>query len=102
MDIKININEHCRVCLTDLGRKLLLEHWQYILEGSKRIRISSEQEAVKSADICNPGWRKGEVRFQIWEFMQIFGPYLHMGMGEVLFKQNEVILEVPDETFNSH
>lgn len=102
MDIKININENCRVSLTDLGRKILLEHWQLILEGEKRIRISSEQEAIKSADICNPGWRKGEVRFQIWEFTRIFGPHLRMGMGNVMFERNEVILEVPDETFNSH
>lgn len=96
MDIKININKKCRVRLTDLGRKVLLEHWKYLWTDAGRIIIASEKYATASADICTPNWRSGEVHFQIWEFMQIFGPHLHMGMGSVLFEQNEVILEIPD------
>ena len=73
--MKFNINYDVRVKLTEYGEQVL----------DKRLNDMYGKEA----SIIKPYRQDGEYfRFQMWDFMAMFGPFMFMG-GEQVFVDNE-------------
>ena len=60
----VNINEFIKVKLTDEGKEIYRNHYRDI-----------DDEYVPTLDVDE----KGFCKFQLWEFMRIFGEHFHMG-----------------------
>lgn len=60
----VNLNEYIKVKLTDKGKEIYRNYWHYI-----------DDEDVPTLDTDEEGFCK----FQLWEFMHIFGEHFHMG-----------------------
>lgn len=75
-EIRLNVNQRCRVKLTELGIRHYREHWR---------RYGIEAEPKTDAD----GW----YRDQLWSVMSIFGDALFCG-GRIPF-ETEIVVE-PD------
>jgi hypothetical protein len=60
----VNLNEYIKVKLTDKGKEIYRNYYHYI-----------DDEDVPTLDVDEEGFCK----FQLWEFMQIFGEHFHMG-----------------------
>jgi len=67
-----NVNVRCRATLTDFGREILRKEHPYLLKTSH--------------------WNeeKKELETELWNLMNIFGPYLYMGMTDIPFVKNEM------------
>lgn len=71
--MRFNVNNYVRVKLTEEGRQILRDEY-------------AKRAAQHPADYF--GWsyvepvadQEGYVRFQLWSFMQKFGPHMHLGM----------------------
>lgn len=71
----MNLNDKVRVKLKDSGREMLIWHWM-----GGDCPYQSREAAMKSADICNKGWRgDGWVEFHLWDMANIFGSKMTMG-----------------------
>ena len=62
----VNLNEYIKVKLTDKGKEIYKNHYHDI-----------DDEYVPTLDVDEEGFCK----FQLWEFMQIFGEHFRMGGG---------------------
>ena len=58
----VNLNEYIKVKLTDKGKEIYRNYWH---------------EYAPTLDIDEEGYCK----FQLWEFMRIFGEHFHMSGG---------------------
>jgi hypothetical protein len=74
--MQLNMNDQVRVTLTTYGAQV----WNARYDG---INIPAEHLPAP----CAPG---DEVKTQLWDLMQVFGPGIHMGMSEVPFLKNEI------------
>lgn len=72
-EITVNLNQHCRVKLTELGRMQWKKHWN---------------EFGVEPQIVPPD---GSLRLSLWEMANVFGPCLGNGMN-VPF-ETEIIIE---------
>lgn len=68
--IAVNMNESCKVKLTDFGIKVLMKHYERF------------PEAMPQPDIL------GYYKFLLWQLFQIFGPDMYICMVEVPFEEN--------------
>jgi hypothetical protein len=83
-DLKeVGLNEKVLARLTPEGIKIYSAYY------SNRTKMFKKLRGIKLAksayDIKNRARRGGWYEFQLWEFMQIFGPCVRMG-GPILFK----------------
>ena len=62
----VNLNEYIKVKLTDKGKEIYRNYYHYI-----------DDEDVPTLDVDEEGFCK----FQLWEFMRIFGEHFRMGGG---------------------
>lgn len=69
-----NLNEYVYVALTEAGKKYLALHYAEFKESFERLNHTPPTDRSE---------------FQLWELMQIFGPYMHLGM-QVPFENNEI------------
>lgn len=76
MNITTNINDIVKVKLTDLGVSILLEKHNDFNDfmWEKGIRRASE---FKEFEVKRD--EEGYTSFQLWDLMNIFGPYLTLG-----------------------
>lgn len=81
--IRINLNEPIKVKLTDLGRDIYYHRFDKFNE-----RMGKE--------IIKPSYPKvdenGYTEFQLWLFINIYGPYMDMGKPNVI-EPLEIIYE---------
>jgi len=82
-DLIMNFNQSIKAELTDSGYKLWKEHDDSYLPIEFRKPI---EEYKKRADIF------GVTEFQLWDFMNIFGKHMKLGMGNPITKGNNIIL----------
>lgn len=76
MSARVNLNTYVAVILTDFGAsKLNSYHSQFNLP-SKYKR--------------EPAYKGQQVRYPLWELMNIFGPCLTMGFHSIPFENNEI------------
>ena len=77
---KININDEIKVKLTGYGKKKHCEHYiEYTPD------IFSTDKIIPKVD------KEGYTKYQLWEFMNIFGIHLYNGAKQVI-ENNEIIL----------
>ena len=82
----INMNDFVSVKLTEDG-KIILESYRWSM---KHIL---ESKGLKGFDLPVPKPdENGCFRFQLWNLMYIFGPYIGMGMP-IPFENNAVVIE---------
>ena len=74
--MKVNVNEIIVVFLTRQGLRVLLN--------------SRDSESLYDHNLD-----KGTVRLsmQLWHFMSVFGPHMHLGMDGPLFEDNSIVLD---------
>ena len=86
-EIKINLNEVIKVKLTDLGKEIYYHQYD-------------ELNARLGIVICKPTFPKvdseGYTHFQLWNFMEIYGKHIGMGLSNVI-EPLEIIYELPKE-----
>lgn len=82
--MKFNINNYVRVKLNDYGRQILLE--QFLERRAIRPDVFREFNLLQED---NEGWSK----WQMWNFMNTFGEYVHLG-AELPF---EAEIEIVDQ-----
>ena len=80
MKMTININDYVWVQLTDIGKQVYYDFYDYY----DRLSMSSFGAPELKED------KDGYSAFQIWEFMQIFGPKTYMGMVGTPIKNNNI------------
>ena len=81
-----NINNWIKVKLTDKGREILQNYWNRICSKFPQLDPDPSYFATHTdAD--------GYTRFQLWEFMQIFGEHLCLG-SPLYVENNEILFEM--------
>ncbi len=83
MTMKINLNDNCRVKLTEAG----IKQW---IEWHKELRLPPKAQAYFETPRLDPS---GLHQTQLWCLMQIFGPAIHIGIGDVFFEDNEILVD---------
>ncbi len=84
--LAFNLNHYVRVKLLPKGFELWRAHFSYMPpEWQKPL-------AHYQAQVDEAGYSK----FQAWEFMQVFGPHIHLAMTGVF--ETEILLESSDLT----
>lgn len=81
--IKVNLNEIIKVKYTDYGRDIYYHRFDDLIDRGALCLKSSYPKV--DAD--------GYSEIQLWEFMQIFGPHIRMGMTEVVTEHNSIYLD---------
>lgn len=81
--ITVNLNEIIKVKFTDYGRDIYYHRFDDLIN--------------RGALCLKPSYPKvdedGYSEIQLWEFMQIFGPHIRMGMTEVVTESNSIYLD---------
>lgn len=83
--MKFNLNNYVQVKLTEKGKQVLNQKIDNDLEILNRYGIDTS-----TYDRSEP--QDGYWKFQLWEVMQIFGPYMKQGLENVI--EMDIILEV--------
>lgn len=78
--VSLNINSQIRVRLTPTGQVALERHYFPLCQELKKPMA----ELLPKADA--EGWHS----FELWDFMSIFGPSLHMGMPNPIIYNNDI------------
>lgn len=86
-EIRLNLNDIVKVRLTDLGKDIFYHRYDNINRRYGKI-------------ICSPVLSEkdeaGYVKFQLWDFMNIYGNYISMTKPNVI-EPIEIIYELPEE-----
>jgi len=82
-NIKINLNHQIEVELTEEGFKKWKEHDDAYLPIQFQYPLSHYKEKADSL---------GLVKMQLWDFMNKFGPFMKMGFGESIVKENNILI----------
>ena len=83
MKVKINLNETVKVKLTQFGKDIYTHQYNEIINKHPLLKISRPEIKVDE---------KGYTEFTLWEFMNLYGPYMTIGTPEVI-KPLEIIYE---------
>lgn len=85
--VRINLNEVIKVKLTDLGKDIYYHQFDEL--NRRRGRIVIEPFFPKED-------AEGYTKFQLWEFMEIYGKHIGMAQPNVI-KPLEIVYELPKE-----
>lgn len=86
-EIRINLNDNIKVKLTDLGKGIYYHRWDYILDCCKGERPLKPKYPKVDED--------GYTKFQLWDFISLYGRYIGMGLPnvidpiEIIFEENK-------------
>lgn len=87
MTVKINLNEFVKVKLTDLGKEIYYHRHDALNEYLKKIGAKPIEPHFPKED------EEGYTKFQLWNFMEIYGKHLGMAKPNVILPL-EIIAEV--------
>ena len=80
-ETRINLNDWIKVKLTDYGKDIYYHRYDDVNRSYGRV-------------ICKPNFPKvdkdGYTRFQLWQFMELYGPYIGM-MHENVIDPIEIV-----------
>lgn len=74
-EVQINLNDRVQVNLTEYGKEIYCEYYNKLHLGSLKLLQS---ELITSQTM------------QLWELMNIFGSKMSIGMGNVMFENNDI------------
>lgn len=77
-----NINELIKVKLTDHGKDIYYHQYDEFNKKVGYLTISPRYPKVDS---------DGFTSFQLWEFMEIYGPHMHIGMSNII-EHNDIYI----------
>ena len=84
--MKYNINDYIKVKLNDVGKEIFYHRYD---------ALNSYYKNHGMEDIIKPRYPEedidGYTKFQIWEFMKLYGEYVVMGRN--LLFETEIIIE---------
>lgn len=83
--MKFNVNDYVKVKLNEKGINIYLERNQHLRDMMSK--YYNHEYVVKPPKIDEEGFTK----FQMWDLMQLYGPYLGLGMD--LPFETEILLE---------
>lgn len=86
--MKISLNDYVYVKLTEFGKKNLFNYWLAIFNGYENKAI----EAIEMYDLENSNYK----RFQLHNFMTIFGNHIDLGNQNFCFENNEIFTNLKD------
>lgn len=86
--MKISINDYVYVKLTEFGEKVLFNYWFKILYQDKNFT----DIAIKNHIVENKNYYK----FQLHDFMIIFGNHIDLANQNSCFKNNEILTNEKD------
>ena len=89
MNVKINLNETIKVKLTQFGKDIYTHKYDEIANKYPLLKISRTE--IKADET-------GYTDFTLWQFMNLYGPYMEIGEPEVI-RPLEIIYEREDEEF---
>lgn len=87
MKVKINLNEMVKVRLTQFGKDIYIHQYDEVLNKYPLLKISRPEIKVDE---------NGYTKFILWEFIELYGPYMTIGGPEVI-KPLEIIYEEEEE-----
>lgn len=74
-EIKINLNDFIKVKLTETGKEIFIHRFDDI---NKNLRYEAYKNIPLEED------ENGYTEFQLWDFMQIYGPYMYFAGPTVI------------------
>ena len=89
MNVKINLNETIKVKLTQFGKDIYTHQYDEIAKKYPLLKISRPEIRIDE---------NGYTEFTLWQFMNLYGPYMEIGEPEVI-RPLEIIYEREDEEF---
>jgi len=78
--MRINLNDQIELKVKAKGIEILRTHWSV-----------NVPDIEKTLTTVYPKWKDGVVRMPIWEFAQIFGPHIGMGLETVVETSLELV-----------
>lgn len=90
--MKINMNQKVKVKLTNYGYKCLKEYAEDFYSSTFITSLYVEQVEEFVGRHRNKEDIEGYIEFQVWELFQYFGDFHHLGMPNVVFQNNEIII----------
>jgi hypothetical protein len=85
---KFNLNDKVCVRLTDHGRTIVREKNESTIAMFHSLPNNVIEDLRKPVKEDIQGWSE----WQLWELMQVFGPYMFMGKKQV-FKNNDILIK---------
>ena len=85
--IKINLNEHIKVRLTEYGQQIYRAQWEELNQAANKIVVVPHSCKVD---------KDGMSEFQLWDFIETFGSYIGMCKRNVI-NPIEIIYQLPKE-----
>lgn len=82
--MRVNLNKNIKVKLTDYGKDIFYHRYDELNEARGRICITPRYPEV-DAD--------GYTRFQLWDFMNIYGQYMAFGNQKNVICPLEIVVE---------
>lgn len=91
-EFSFNINHMIKVKLTDSGKDILNKHFSEINKYCESLELNYTltqyvEEYAEGAD--------GYTKFQLWDFMNIFGSYFRLG-SPLIIQNNDIIFNEED------
>ena len=93
--ISVNLNEIIKVKFTDYGRDIYYHRYDSLIEWAERSGVGTKYIFPSYPEVGEDGYSE----IQLWEFMQVFGSYIHMGMREVVTEGNCIYLDETGRDF---
>jgi hypothetical protein len=82
---RFNINETIKVWLTRLGYELLADHHNALAKECPSLGVKSAEDYERAAD------KRGYTKFQMWIFIETFGPVTNLCEGGKYY-QTEILI----------
>lgn len=80
-ELKMNINDHIKVKLTDYGKRMLEDAFS-VCEDNKNLNRYTQSD------------ENGYTKFQMWDFIQLLGEYMILGQEKVIETEILICVEV--------
>lgn len=91
MKVKINLNETVKVKLTQFGKDIYMHQYDEVANKYPFLKISHPEIKVDE---------NGYTDFTLWQFMNLYGPYMVIGEPEVI-RPLEIMYEGEGEGFEN-
>lgn len=93
MTVRINLNEKVKVRLTDHGKDIYYHRYDNLYERltrSGRLTAKPFEPSYPKVD------EDGYTEFQLWEFIELYGPHIGMGRKSVM-QPLEIVYEESED-----
>lgn len=90
----INLNDHIKVKLSDAGKDIYYHQYDEI---NRKLRLLSGKPTTIKPTMPKVD-TEGYTKFQLWEFMHLYGKYIMMGGESILETLNIIVCDEEKES----